>query len=96
VGVGYLRTYDPSYVVRQGTAQVDVPGLGGGQLETRLGVGLGYRIARPWEFLAELGGRAAVLFTGPVYDEGACGCAQPFAGKDSFALSLTLGLSFYQ
>jgi hypothetical protein len=105
-GVGYAVTYERSHVAplpfQQGgsTVQVapgtEVPGQGGGSLEGRLGVGLGYRLGRPWELFAELGARVGLVFFGSVYDRGACGCDAAFAGKDSFALSLTLGLSLNQ
>ena len=72
------------------------PGQGGGLLVTRLGAGLGYRLDRRWEVVVELGGRAGVVFVGSLYERGACGCAAPYAGRDSFALSLTLGLSLNQ
>jgi hypothetical protein len=91
-GVGYARTYEPSHVA-EGEF---VPGQGGGLLDTRLGVGLGYKLDRTWEVFAELGGRFGVFFTGSMYDPGACGCAEPFVGKDLFALSLSLGLSLNQ
>ncbi len=101
IGVGYARTYEPSHSATPATtatvpADPSVPGLAGGALEARLGFGLGYRVSRPWEIFAELGGRAGLLFTGSMYERGACGCAEAYAGKDSFALSLSLGLSLYQ
>ena len=94
VGVGYARAYEPSHRL-EGSADF-VPGVAGGFLETRLGVGLGYRLDRTWELFAELGGRLGLLFAGSMYDPGGCACGEPYQGKDSFALSLSLGLSLYR
>lgn len=104
--VGYAATYERSHLVAipslpdNGASMLSpragVPGQGGGSLEGRLGIGLGYRLSRPWDVFAELGARVGLVFFGSVYDRGACGCDAPFAGKDSFALSLTLGLSLNQ
>jgi hypothetical protein len=93
LGVGYDRAYEPSHHLA-GSGDF-VPGAAGGSLETRLGLGLGYRIDRTWELFAELGGRIGLLFAGSMYDPAGCACSQPYQGKDSFALSLSLGLSLY-
>jgi hypothetical protein len=93
VGVGYARAYEPSH--RLAGSSGFVPGEAGGSLESRVGLGLGYRLDRSWELFAELGGRIGLLFAGSMYDQGGCGCGQPYQGKDSFALSLSLGLSLY-
>jgi hypothetical protein len=108
-GFGYAYTYAASYraPVTVGTTTTDVlfGGTYGGMLDVPLGVGLGYRPARagvPWLVFAELGGRLGVGFYGPMYDDGATGTAAgfvavaPFIGKDSFALSLSVGLSLEQ
>jgi hypothetical protein len=102
LGVGYARAYEPSHTFE--TTYPDglagpggvVPGQGGGLLEARVGLGLGYRVSRDWEPFLELGGRVGLLFAGSLYERGACGCGEPYAGKDSFALSLSLGLSLNQ
>jgi hypothetical protein len=73
----------------------------GGLIDIPVGVGVGYKVRGPWEVFAELGGRFGVGFFGPMYDDGAAGTAvttslpfvEPFMGKDSFALSLSAGLS---
>jgi hypothetical protein len=103
VGVGYARAYEPSHALptELGSPAITVaprfaPGQGGGLLEARLGLGLGLRLDRQWEAFLELGGRAGLLFVGSLYDRGACGCGEAYAGKDSFALSLSLGLSLNQ
>jgi hypothetical protein len=90
-GVGYARTYEPSHVFS--ARDTFVPGAGGGLLDLRLGVGLGYRLSRQWEMIAELGGRFGIPVTGSMYERGACGCGEPYVGQDSFALSLSVGLS---
>ena len=91
LGVGYARAYEPSHEV----GPVFVQGEAGGFLETRVGLGLGYRLDRRWEIFAELGGRIGLVFAGSMYDPAGCGCGEPYEGKDSFALSLSLGLSLY-
>ncbi len=93
-GVGYARTYEPSHLFQ--ATDTFVPGAGGGLLDLRLGVGLGYRLSRPWEIFAELGGHVGIPLTGSMYERGACGCGEPYVGKDSFALSLSVGLSLNQ
>jgi hypothetical protein len=94
VGVGYARAYEPSHSLR---ASGDfVPGEVGGFLTSRVGLGVGYRLDRTWELFAELGGRIGLLFAGSAYDRDGCGCGAPYQGKDSFALSLSLGLSLYR
>ena len=95
VGVGYARAYEPSHHLGGAAGGTFVQGEGGGFLETRVGVGLGYRLDRRWELFAELGGRIGLLFAGSMYDPAGCGCGEPYEGKDSFALSLSLGLSLY-
>jgi hypothetical protein len=92
LGAGYARTYAPSYQDPSGF----VPGMGGGILVLPVGLGLGYRTSRTWEVVAELGGQFGLAFTGSMYDPDAssrCACGAPFGGKDSVALSLSLGLS---
>jgi len=92
LGVGYARTYAPSYTTPAGF----VGGAGGGILDIPAGVGLGYRVSRSWDLTVELAGHFGVAFAGSLYDDRQPGClcaAEPFAGKDSVALSLSVGLS---
>jgi len=77
VGVGYARAF--------------AAGEGGGFLDLPVGVGIGYRLRRPWELFAELEGRVGLAFAGPLYDKSAPG---PYEGHDSFALSLCVGVSW--
>jgi hypothetical protein len=62
---------------------------GGGLLEVPLGLGLAARVAPSWELFAELGGRFGVACLGQMYEASHAG----FAGTDSFALSLSVGVS---
>ena len=65
----------------------DAPQAGDGTLlEVPAGLGLALKLRAPWELFAELGGRAGVAFLGSVYDGG-------ITGKDSFAVSLSVGVS---
>jgi hypothetical protein len=96
LGVGYARAYEPSHTLTgPGDPMPFVPGEGGGSLDLRVGVGLGYRVEKTLELFMELAGQFGVFFTGSMYDRDACSCSEPFQGKDSFALSLSLGLSLY-
>jgi hypothetical protein len=107
VGFGYAYTYEASYhapvtMGSQTTTSVLFGGAYGGMLDVPLGVALGYRLRgalSPWLAFVQLGGRLGVGFYGPMYDDGAAGIAAgtvavaPFMGKDSFALTLSVGLS---
>jgi hypothetical protein len=108
-GFGYAYTYAASFhapvALPTSTTNVLFGGTYGGMLDVPLGLGLGYKPARagvPWLVFAELGGRLGVGFYGPMYDDGAAGTAggvvtvAPFLGKDSFALTLSVGLSLEQ
>lgn len=105
-GFGYAYTYKTSYQHAEtdpngGGVDVAYADVFGGMLDVPLGIGVGYKVRGPWELFAELGGRFGVGFFGPMYDDGASGRAvstslpfvEPFMGEDSFALSLTAGLS---
>jgi hypothetical protein len=109
-GVGYAYTYAASYTqtihVANGSVDESVDHVTGGMIDVPLAVALGYRLRAPasssgWTVFAELGGRIGAAFFGAMYGDGAPGSAPgvppivaPFMGKDSFALSLTLGLSY--
>lgn len=69
-----------------GAAYVRQDPRGGALLEAPAGLGLALKLRAPWEVFAELGGRAGVAFLGGVYDGG-------ITGKDSFAVSLSVGVS---
>jgi hypothetical protein len=106
-GLGYAYTYASSHraVPPGGAAEVLFAGVSGGMLDLPVGLGLGARAPgamRAWVVFAELAGRFGVAFYGPMYAAGApsavAGAAgpAPFVGKDSFALSLSVGLSLEQ
>jgi hypothetical protein len=105
-GFGYAYTYKTSYHHAEtdpNGAGIDVAygDVYGGVLDVPVGIGVGHKVRGAWELFAELGGRFGVGFFGPMYDDGASGRAvstslpfvEPFMGQDSFALSLTAGLS---
>jgi hypothetical protein len=83
LGLGYARAYWPSHAERS----VPVPGIEGDFLDLPVGLGVGYRVRGPrdpWELTAELGARIGLAFLGAMYND---------APRDSFALSLSLGVS---
>jgi hypothetical protein len=108
-GLGAAYVYAASYhqtlnSVAPRPVDVVFGGAAGGILEVPLGFGLGYRLrglAAPWVIFAELGGRLGVWYWGRLYQgypaySVAVGypIGGPDPGKDSFALSVSLGLSF--
>jgi hypothetical protein len=90
VGLGVARAYMPSH----GAAGTTVAGASGGILDLPFGVGVGYRIRRPWEIFAELEGRVGLGFAGPLYAKAEAQPSLPYGGQDSFAVSLSLGVSW--
>jgi hypothetical protein len=107
-GFGYAYTYAASHrgVPPGGAAEVLFAGVSGGMLDAPVGLGIGARAPgamRSWVVFAVLAGRFGVAFYGPMYAGGAPpsvagGASGPalFLGKDSFALSLSVGLSLEQ
>ena len=103
-GVGYAYAYQASFELAAhggeagAGASTLVDGVSGGLIEIPLGVGLGYRTQGPWTLFAELGARVDAGLYGPMYVPGGPGNSQgtagPSLGRDSFALSLGIGLSF--
>lgn len=93
LGLGYARTVVPSHSASGGSANALVPAAAGGILELPFGFGLGYRLSRPWQIFTELGGRAGLAFAGDIYDRSPCICGEPYLGRDSIALSLSVGVS---
>lgn len=81
LGIGYARAY--------------AAGAAGGILDLPVGVGIGCKVRRPWEIFAELEGRVGLAFTGALYRGGEAGPSPaPYGGHDSFAVSLSLGVSW--
>jgi hypothetical protein len=106
-GLGYAGTYAPSYHTSlrlssdptQPATDASVQGAGGGFFEVPLGVGVAYRLRKPWELMAELGTRLGFGFSGSVYTSGAVAFPSGNAsqqivpsGNDSFAILLTVGI----
>jgi hypothetical protein len=94
LGLGYARAYAPGHgEVAPGSTpptEAHVPGAVGGVLDLPVGVGIGYRLRRPWQLFAELEGRVGLAFWGPLYQRAA---GEPYGGQDSFAVSLSVGVS---
>jgi hypothetical protein len=75
--------------------------LPGGMLEVPFGVGLGRKAGRHALLFVELGGRVGFGFYGRMYDRAAAESsaengetsARAYVGEDTFALSLSVGLS---
>jgi hypothetical protein len=101
VGLGYARTYAPSYVVAAppgsaATAAERVQGAGGGILDLPFGIGVGVKLRGPWTLFAELGGRMGLLFAGAMYPRDPCLSADRCIGRDSFAAAMSVGVSLEQ
>jgi len=66
-------------------------------LEVPVGLGVGRKVSRHTMVFAEVGGRAGFGFYGRMYDRAAtetAGETRPaYVGQDTFALSLSVGLS---
>ncbi len=102
-GLGYASVVAPGYEATQKTSAatagsaVRVAPAGGGFLEVPLGIGVGYKLWRPVEILAEVGGSLAFGASGSLY------AARPFtdslqqtgllpsAGVDRGAVFLRIG-----
>jgi len=95
LGLGYAYAYAPGHeaVVRGSVPPTETPvrGASGGILDVPVGVGIGYKLRRPWQIFAELEGRVGLAFSGALYGrvEG-----EPYGGQDSFAVSLSVGVSW--
>lgn len=92
-GIGYAYVFAPSYRTSDVSHGDRVSLLRtaehGGMFELPVGFALGCRLTSSWVLLAELSARLGVGFFGPMYDPGS-----GFLGRDSFALSLAIGVSF--
>ena len=75
-GFGYAGVYQRSTSRRGASraartfavADAVVHGAGGGFFEVPFGLGASYKLRKPWELCAELGGRAGFGHTGSVYE----------------------------
>ena len=97
-GLGYAYAYEASHhgpSPSSGGAEPFVGGRWGGLLDLPAGLGVGARAwrgglsSRGWVVFAELASRVGLGFYGPMYEHGAL-------GKDSVALTLTVGISSEQ
>jgi hypothetical protein len=107
-GVGYAYTVAASYHSNVAgaapNAAVLFQGITGGLIDIPLGIALGYRLQPRggWLAFAQLGARIGAGFFGRMYEQGAPAAqpgtplTAPFVGKDSFALTLCVGLSLEQ
>jgi hypothetical protein len=100
-GVGFAYTYAASYTINAGSGSGLVEGVSGSLLDVPLGLGLGYRLQAPWSVFVEEAARLGAGFYGAMYDgapgvsgANSAGISPAFAGHDSFALSLSVGVSF--
>jgi hypothetical protein len=98
-GVGYAFTYAESYRAQEVGPLVD--GASGGMIDIPLGLGLAYRLGAPWSLFVDVCARIGAGFHGPMYAGApgvsggdSAGITPAFAGNDSFALSLGVGVSF--
>jgi len=74
-----------------------IPSAQGGILELPFGVGFSWATGQAVSprLIAELEGRAALLEGGALYDAAPCSlCSRPFDGKESFAVGLSVGVSW--
>jgi hypothetical protein len=80
-------------------AETVVHGAGGGFFEIPYGIGVSYKLRKPWELCAELGGRSGFGFSGSAYEAGPRVTSPGIpdehalpAGNDRFGIGLTVGL----
>lgn len=106
-GLGYSGAYAPSYrgpkptIAIPGAEPYRAQGAGGGFFEVPLGIGASYKVYKPWELFAELGGRVGFAHSGTLYDPGPTMTIQNAGGPrsesrlpvglDRFAIGLTVG-----
>ena len=101
----YSQSYDTTFTFVDGAGiatrrPVHVQGAGGSFFDVPFGIGASYKLFKPWELCAELGGRFGFGHTGSVYEppgpqvrvEGLPGQNALPAGLDRFALGLTVGV----
>lgn len=113
LGFGYAGVYAPSYRTQlqiQNPAgptvsqDVNAGGAGGHFLEIPFGIGVGWRLRKPWEVSAELSGRLGIANSGTVYNSDGRPASvvggSPIGvdtridtpGQDSWAFGLTIGI----
>jgi len=92
-GLGYARTYTPSYVPSGALPAERIREAEGGILDMPFGVGAGVKLRGPWFLFGELGARIGWVFAGSMYRPAPCPCDAAYLGEDSFAAALTVGVS---
>jgi len=92
-GLGYARTYAPSYVPIGALPVERMRETEGGILDMPFGVGAGVKLRGPWLLFGELGARVGWVFAGSMYRSPPCSCDAAYLGEDSFAAALTVGVS---
>ena len=110
LGVGYVTAYGPSFSITlrpqpdpngQGSYPTPVDGGGGGFLEVPIGVGVSYKLRKPFVLYAELLSRFGGGFWGTLYGEnGGRAARNPILGtttiaapgSDFFSLGLVVGV----
>jgi hypothetical protein len=98
-GLGYAWAFQPSYALTPAAGSagpVVAPAVEGGILDLPFGLGIGWRVQPEWTVFAELGGRASLIAAGAMEEAPHCLCPGAFVGKDSFAVGLSLGVSWEQ
>lgn len=90
-----------NFPYRSGKKDAQVESAGGNFFEVPFGLGVSYKLRKPWELCAELGARVGFAHAGSVYDElrgaqvkapGEVDQNVTSAGIDRFAVGLTVGV----
>ena len=107
-GFGYAGVYAPSYDYtfdfhdESGPRHTYATGAGGSFFEVPLGIGFGWKFAKPWMLQAQLGARVNFGFVGSIYDDQPGRTVIPDGGpvyynggvgKDWVAPFLTVGIA---
>ena len=85
-GFGYAGVYERS------TPAAGLPGAGGSFFEVPFGLGASYKLRKPWEVCAELGGRVGFGHTGSIYEPVSEPRQTTWHGTDRFGVGLTVGV----
>ena len=102
----YARSHATTVSVATGIGNETAPqparvqGASGGFFEVPFGLGASYNLRKPWALCAELGTRVGFAYSGSAYKapgpelvvSGASSAHAAPAGRDAFALGLTIGL----
>lgn len=88
-GIGYAAVHGRSYRAEGAS----IPSAGGGFFEVPFGLGISYKVRKPWEIFLEVTGRASFAHGGSLYAT-PDNLADPrnHAGTDAFAFGLGAGV----